>query len=90
MQKKLVQSRNPSSSLKKIHSSVSEDECRPVHIGKRFGSIMALAEGPDLDDEVSRSSSHLVKDDGAGATDPKTYQARVHLKYAFEAHRPCV
>ena len=37
---------------------------------------MALAEGPDLDDEVSRSSSHLVKDDGAGATDPKTYQAR--------------
>eukprot|EP00291_Cryptomonas_curvata_P021778 CAMPEP_0172155932 /NCGR_PEP_ID=MMETSP1050-20130122/2908_1 /TAXON_ID=233186 /ORGANISM="Cryptomonas curvata, Strain CCAP979/52" /LENGTH=77 /DNA_ID=CAMNT_0012824901 /DNA_START=240 /DNA_END=469 /DNA_ORIENTATION=- len=35
---------------------------------------MALAEGPDLDDEVSRSSSHLVKDDGAGATDPKTYQ----------------
>jgi hypothetical protein len=36
---------------------------------------MALAEGPDLDDEVSRTSSHLGKDDSAGATDPKTYQA---------------
>ena len=36
-----------------------------------------MSEGPELDDEVGRPPGHLVKDDGSGGADPKTYQAGV-------------